>query len=127
RSGWLPALLLCAASAGAQRSPLELRPRTGGTLRMRLDQVTEMQGGRSGAPMKPVVTTLTMFSRAIVERSDDVSALIIAVTDSVDVRSSEPHARAMIAKTEGELRGRQMRLRLAPDGSVSVADRASAL
>jgi len=127
RSGWLPALLLYAATAtaSAQRSQLELRPRTGDTVRMRLDQVTEMQGGRSGAPMKPVVTTLTMLSRAIVERSDSMSALIVAVTDSVDVHSSDVRARAMVSKTEDQLRGRQMRLRLAPDGSVSVADRAS--
>jgi hypothetical protein len=102
---------------------LELRPRLGDTLRMRLDQVTEVSGSRKGgsATMKAVVTTLTMFSRAIVESSAPASALILAVTDSVEVTSTDEHARALAATTQRQMRGRQMRLRLAPDGTVSVA------
>lgn len=116
------ALLLFAADAYAQRMQLELRPRVGDTLRMRLDQVTEISGGRQGAAMKPVITTLRMFSRAIVQSSAPASALILAITDSVDVSSNDEHARALTAETERQLRGRQMRLRLSPDGTVGIAE-----
>jgi hypothetical protein len=80
-----------AASADAQRIQLELRPKVGDTLRMRLDQVTELSGARLGAAMKDVVTTFRMFSRAIVERSVPPAVLILAITDSVRVSTSDEH------------------------------------
>lgn len=113
---------LLAHTAQAQRVLLELRPRMGDTLRMRLDQTTEMSGARRGTPTKQVVTTLRMFSRAIVQSAAASSAMILAVTDSVDVTTSDDRAQALAAETQRQLAGRQMRLRLAPDGTVSVAD-----
>ncbi|HEU4997241.1 MAG TPA: hypothetical protein VFT29_20630 [Gemmatimonadaceae bacterium] len=127
RAGWSLALaVLFAADARGQRLQLELRPRAGDTLRMRLDQVTEMSGGRRGNrsadPPKPVVTTLEMFSRAIVESSAATSTIILAVTDSVSVRSTNEQGRSMAAATERQLAGRKLRLRVSPDGTVGVAD-----
>jgi hypothetical protein len=113
---------LLAMEARGQRVVLELRPRFGDTLRMRLDQTTEMTGTRKGSAAKQVVTTLTMFSRAIVESRTKASALILAVTDSVQVATSDDRARPIAAETQRQLAGRQMRLRLTPDGSVSVAE-----
>ena len=132
RARWSLALvLLLAGNARAQRLQLELRPKVGDTLRMRLDQVTEVsgsrKGGRTATAMKTVVTTLTMFSRAIVESSAPGSALILAVTDSVDVSSTDERARSLGEATERQLRGRQMRLQLAPDGTVSVAPQTTAV
>lgn len=130
RAGWSLALaFLFAADARAQRLQLELRPRAGDTLRMRLDQVTEMSTGRRGSRStdggaKPVVTTLEMYSRAIVESSTAASTVILAVTDSVSVRSTNEQGRSMAAATERQLAGRTLRLRVAPDGTVGVADRA---
>jgi hypothetical protein len=121
----LALLVLLAASARAQRMQLELRPKLGDTLRMRLDQVTEMSGTRKGVSTKLVVTTLRMFSRAIVEASAATSALILAVTDSVDVSSSDEHARALGREVVRQLEGRQMRLRLSPDGTVGVAEKST--
>lgn len=121
-------LVLLTASAGyprsgwAQRLQLELRPRVGDTLRMRLDQVTEMSGTRKGAATKQVVTTLRMFSRAIVVSIGPGSAVILAVTDSVDVSTNDDRTRALAQQTARQLEGRQMRLRLSPDGTVAVAD-----
>jgi hypothetical protein len=129
RLRWSAALLLlassaaCPRSAWAQRMVLELRPRFGDTLRMRLDQTTEVSGSRQGkAESKQVVTTLRMFSRAIVESSAPVAAMILAVTDSVDVSSTDERALPLAKATQAQLEGRQMRLRLSPDGTVSVAD-----
>jgi hypothetical protein len=108
--------------ARAQRVQLELRPKAGDTLRMRLDQVTEMTGSRKGGTaMKPVTTTLRMFSRAIVESNAVGSAMILAVTDSVEVSSTDEHTRSFGAETQRQLKGRQMRLRLATDGTVTIA------
>jgi hypothetical protein len=121
----LALLVLVAASARAQRMQLELRPKLGDTLRMRLDQVTEMSGTRKGVSTKLVVTTLRMFSRAIVEASAATSALILAVTDSVDVTSSDEHGRALGREVVRQLEGRQMRLRLSPDGTVGVAEKSA--
>ncbi len=99
---------------------------------MRLDQVTEMSSGRRGSrsvdgSANPVVTTLEMYSRAIVENSAATSAVILAVTDSVKVRSTNEQGRSMAAATERQLAGRKLRLRVAPDGTVSVADPAGSV
>jgi hypothetical protein len=122
---WTLALLVfLTTSARAQggRLQLELRPRVGDTLRMRLDQVTEMSGTRKGTATKQVVTTLRMFSRAIVVSIAPGSAVILAVTDSVDVTTNDDRTRALAQQTARQLEGRQMRLRLSPDGTVGVAD-----
>lgn len=118
---------LVASNAGAQKVLLELRPHVGDTLRMQLEQVTELTGGAPGAPSARVTTTLRMFSRAIVESTAHIASLILAVTDSVDIASSDPHARAMSEQAEHELEGRQMRLRLWPDGAVTLNDGAASV
>jgi len=116
-------LILMAVNARAQRLQLELRPKVGDTLRMRLDQVSEMSGSRKGSSPRQSVTTMRMFSRAIVESTDQVAALILAVTDSVDVTSSDEHARALGREVVRQLEGRSMRLRLSPDGTVGVVQK----
>jgi len=109
--------------ASAQRTSLELRPRVGDTLRMRLDQVTEMSATRQGAAPREIVTRSLMLSRAIVESEAPDAVYILAITDSVEVKSSDANAKAIADATRRQLSGRQMRLRLSPDGTVSMADR----
>lgn len=112
----------CPRSGWAQRFVLELRPRFGDTLRMRLDQTSEVSGTRQGkATSMQVVTALRMFSRAIVESSSPTGAMILAITDSVDVSSTDARATPLAKATQAQLEGRQMRLRLSPDGTVGVA------
>lgn len=123
--GWtvLVALGLCgAADAHAQRVVLELRPRAGDTLRLRLDQTTEMSGTRGAASTRPISTTLRMYSRAIVESTTAASAIILALTDSVSVSSTDDRARALADATERQLSGKQLRIRMAPDGTVSIVE-----
>lgn len=129
-SGVLRSLVLAAvvaADARAQKVLLELRPQAGDTLRMQLDQVSEMSVGRKGVTPTQVTTTLRMFSRAIVESTAPIASLILAVTDSVEVSSSDTHARALGDQAERELEGRQMRLRLWPDGTVTLNDGAGSV
>jgi hypothetical protein len=115
-------VVLCASNAAAQRVVLELRPHFGDTLRMRLDQTTEVSGTREGKTAKQVVTSLHIYSRAIVESSSPAGAMILAVTDSVAVTSNDERALPLAKATKAQLEGRQMRVRLTPDGTVGVAD-----
>jgi len=115
------------ANAGAQKVLLELRPHAGDTLRMQLQQVTEMSGAGVATPGTTVTTTLTMYSRAIVESAAPIASLILAITDSVDVSSSDAQAHAQGEQAERELEGRQMRLRLWPDGTVTLNDGAASV
>jgi hypothetical protein len=111
-----------ASDARAQKVLLELRPHLNDTLRMQMEQVTEMRSARPGEAAAISTTTLHMYSRAIVESTAHIASLILAITDSVDVRSSDANSRAMAEGVERELEGRQMRLRLWPDGSVTLND-----
>jgi hypothetical protein len=123
---WTAVLLaLLAPESGAQRVVLELRPRLGDTLRMRLDQTTEMSGARGGSQGKMSVTTMRMFSRAIVENTSPLAATILAVTDSVTVTSNDERSAPMAAETQRQLQGKQMRLRMSPDGTVGVDQQAN--
>jgi hypothetical protein len=123
RASWTLAFLaLAGTELRAQGVLLELRPRTGDTLRMRLDQTTEMVGSRRGGTPMQVTTTLRMFSRAIVEGRTASATFIFAVTDSVDMTTSDAHARTLVDNTEAQLEGRKMRLRLSPNGIVSLLD-----
>lgn len=121
---WLGVALLAGAAgtADAQKVRLELKPRPGDTLRMRLEQTVEVSGTRSGRAPIQVGSTLTMHSRAIVEGVEPAGARILAITDSIDVHTSDEHARALADDARRQLVGRQMRLRLTPDGTVELAE-----
>jgi hypothetical protein len=130
RTRWFSALLILVGwdaghprDALAQRYVLELRPRFGDTLRLRLDQKSEVSGSRQGGTStKQIITTLSMFSRAIVEHSTPAAAVILAITDSVTFTSTDERTIPLVRATQAQLTGRQMRLRLAPDGTVTLAD-----
>jgi len=127
RWGWSVALAITMSAEGqgqmeVGRVVLELRPRAGDTLRLRLDQTTEMSGIRRGGTTRVMSTTLHMYSRAIVESTTPAFATILALTDSVVVTGSDERAKAFAAETERQLAGRQMRVRMAPDGTVSIAE-----
>ena len=115
------------ATAFAQRTPLELRPRVGDTLRMRLDQTTEMSVTRAGATPRVMTTRTHMLSRAIVESEVPDGVYVLAITDSVVVSSSDPAAAASAEATRRQLAGRQMRLRISPDGTVAMAEPSGAV
>src|SRR5688500_18034136 len=119
------ALLLSAtafATVEGQGILLELKPRAGDTLRMRLEQQTEITGSREGGRPMSVSTSVIMHSRAIVLGADGQSALILALTDSVSVASNDEHARNLAEQAKRGMEGRQVRLRLSPDGTMALAD-----
>jgi hypothetical protein len=136
RSRWLiplPLLVLVASpwraegqwNAGGKSVMLQIKPRMGDTLRMRLDQETEMTGVKqsgSSEATASIVSTMKMFSRAIVEQSSGNGTMVLAVTDSVILSSTDEHALLSTQLLERELRGQRVRFRVFPDGTLEMSD-----
>jgi hypothetical protein len=123
RTWWLVvALLAVSGSAKAQKVQLELRPKAGDTLRMRLDQSVEVSGTRDGRSPVQMGSRFTMFSRAIVEGATASGTRILAITDSITMDARDEQSRLLAEDARRQLVGRQMRLLLTPDGLVEVAD-----
>ena len=119
----LLALVLAARGAFAQTIVLQIKPHPGDTLRMRLDQESEMSGVRksaSGEMSAMVMTTMRMFSRAVIEGGSEKGTTILAITDSVHLTTTDDHSKAAAAAAEAQMRGQKARFRVLPDGSMNV-------
>ena len=127
----LGAVLALAGPLRGQTVLLELRPHAGDTIRMRLVQQVEMTGTmRMGVAdsTTTVVTTLRALTRAVVERGDSGGTVLATTADSVEVTSTGGHrgrAAGLGAHTREALRGRVVRLRVAPDGTTEVLGQAT--
>lgn len=121
------ALIIVSGSAGvapAQTVQLQIKPQVGDTIRMRLDQQSEMTGVRrtpSGEASAMVLTTMRMFSRAIVEGAAGDGIDVLAVTDSVLFTTTDDRTRGATQLLQSQMRGQQMKFHVLPDGSVSMA------
>ena len=116
-------LAIGAGQASAQSVALQIKPREGDTLRMRLDQESEMTGVRrtdDGESSAMVFTSMQMFSRAIVERSTSYGTTVLALTDSVILSTSDDHDRAAASQMESQMRGQRVRFVVGPDGTVNM-------
>lgn len=103
---------------------LRLHPRVGDTLRMVLDQQTEVSvlpAVGAPAPTKPVKTSIAIHSRAIVRSALGASTVVLTIVDSVRLSSSDAHAAARAGDTQRALEGQQMELQLGADGRVESA------
>jgi hypothetical protein len=116
------ALLLCVGVAKPARAQVFLRvhPRLGDTLSIRLDQQTEVSGTMQGAT-RSVTTSVRLDSRTIVQSSLPASSIVLTIVDSVEIHTTDEHAATQVAEAERSLRGQQMVLRLALDGTVESA------
>src|SRR5690348_2910660 len=111
-----------AASSPGQAVLLQIRPRVGDTLHLRLDQQTELTGTRrsNGAPsIATMNTSLRVYSRAIVERSAPAGTFVRAITDSIRLTGADD---ASGDEARRALEGRAMLLRISPDGTVALVD-----
>ncbi|MEO7085209.1 MAG: hypothetical protein ABI442_07280 [Gemmatimonadaceae bacterium] len=109
--------------AAAQVVLLQIKPRTGDTLRMRLDQQTEMTGVKrtsNGEANAMMMSSMVMFSRAIVEGSAEHWTNVLAVTDSVLMTSTDERSRKAIDQATAQMRGQRVRFRVSPDGTVGM-------
>ena len=123
--------LAVAALAGALRPAaaqttrngvvLRLHPHVGDTLHTRLEQLTEITVTRPGTTSRPSATTVTVLARTIVQESRQASTTVLTVVDSADVHTSDVRRAPMAAQAERTLRGQQLVLQLAEDGTVEIA------
>lgn len=119
-----------ARPAHAQKVMLQLRPRVGDTITMRLDQQTEVMGKREpGKPLGPatsgpasasMINSSVTFSRAVIESAVAPYTTIVAITDSVLLSSTDQHGQATAAAMQHQLQGQRVRLTIAPDGSIQM-------
>lgn len=126
---------VCVAQKGASAnggSPngavaLEVRPRAGDTVSVRLEQRVEMTGirridGRDSTAR--VTSSMVMFARTIVESVTPEHSIVATHTDSVRLETSDDHAQAMRADAIRALTGTVSRLRILPDGTGQSVDSA---
>jgi hypothetical protein len=116
-----------ARAVGAQVTPvsIQLRPKVGDIFRTRLDQVVEVTGTTKHGGQDTTVTVrtdLVVLTHSRVERVDGGGATVLAVTDSVTLYSTGS-AEAWMDQTMRHLRGQRLRIRIAPDGAVSLAEK----
>lgn len=120
----IPAMCLGVANvAFAQGVRLQIRPHVGDTLRMRLDQATEMTGTRKGAASESsssMTTSLRVYTRAVVEGSSTTSTTLVTYTDSAFVATGEK--RQLSNESPLGVAGMKVRVRVMPDGTVEMAD-----
>ena len=115
--------VIATSEASAQKSVmLQLRPRVGDTISMRLDQRTELVGRRADpkGSTSSMVNTITTFSRAVVESGVATSTTIVAITDSVLMSSNDQNGKGPAPTTQRQLQGQRVRLQVAPDGSIGM-------
>ena len=121
---------VCAAQNGNGASgavALEVRPRAGDTVSVKLEQRVEMTGTRriDGRDSTARVTSsMVMFARTIVESVTPEHSIVATHTDSVRLETSDDHAAAMRADAIRALAGTVSRLRILPDGTGESIDSA---
>ncbi|MDO8502832.1 MAG: hypothetical protein Q7S20_13425 [Gemmatimonadaceae bacterium] len=126
----------------AQPVLLQIRPRVGDTLAVRLNQTVELTGTPTGCGVeeplsrrntKPaehprpcseiarrMTTVMEVFSRAIVRRTSSEGAIILAVTDSIRTSTSAGGKGGTPVRVKGG--DDTIELRVSTDGGVEVID-----
>lgn len=124
----LAGLLLVPVGAAAQRYQLRLAPAPGDTLRMQLEQRTEVRGEeRPESPARSMKATLRIYSHAVVTGRDGGATTLLARTDSVAMDSDDEHADALAGQVRQLTGAGPVHLRLATDGTVQLLDDAGAV
>jgi hypothetical protein len=116
-----PAPLLQAQRPAAPSLVLRLAPHVGDTLHTRLEQQTEVTATLNGGDTRSITTNVTIASRTIVWSVLPSSTRVLTIVDSADVSSSDAHGAALAAQAEAMLKGQQLVLQLAADGTVESA------
>jgi hypothetical protein len=124
-SGFLAGALLHPGLVVAQPGAilLQLRPRAGDTLRLRLDQTVELVGTVRNGENEITSTessTLILLTRLAIESSQEDGATVLALTDSVRLSSPPNTASGSLLAWAKGIEGQKYRFHVAPDGSTSL-------
>lgn len=105
-----------ARSGYAQSMTLEIRPRVGDTLTIRMDQIVEMTGTTRGDTTRSLNMETTVFTRAVPIRRLKDGTVVLGIADSVvmipHVKGASPHTR--------QLGGRSTQMLIQSDGGVDI-------
>lgn len=120
-------LVALAVESHAQSVTLQIKPRVGDTLRLRIEQEVEISGV---GKVRDTDTTLTLrssmllLSRTIVVAADDEGTTVRAITDSiaVDMGGDDPRAAALSDQTRRALQGKEVRVRFSRQGSATMIE-----
>jgi hypothetical protein len=118
------AAVCVAASADAQRVTLEVRPRPGDTLRVTLDHAVTISGGPRNFPDSATTYTTTyhVSTRDIVERADEKGAVILAIVDSIRMRTTGSIGASPFPGVDRSMQHLRVRLRVMADGSSQIIE-----
>jgi hypothetical protein len=114
---------LVGATPAPAQVQLQLKPRAGDTLRVRLDQTIEI--ARTNKPDHDAEFTeaasLVILARIAVEMVDDAAATVLALADSVRITSSPGFAQSPTLLAARALQGQRFRFLVQPDGGTRLA------
>lgn len=129
-AGLLALVGFAPARVVAQPVLLEIRPTTGDTLHLRLEQTVEMKGttrvGKRDSTMT-MSTSMAILARAIILGADSTGARVLTVTDSVVVFGSAAPKDATQERSHRDLQGSRVEMRVLPDGSSEIVSDPSTL
>lgn len=116
-----------AALAHAQNVLLQIKPKVGDTLRLRIEQEMEISGV---SKVRDADTTITMrssmliLSRSIVAESDNEGTTVRSITDSVavDMGATDPRIASLSDQARRSLQGKEVRVRFSREGSGTVVE-----
>jgi hypothetical protein len=114
-----------AAPRGNAPVLLEVRPRAGDTVSVRVEHSVEMTGTRRIADSDSTVrvaSSMLMLARTIVESAEKDGSVVVMRTDSIALESSDDHAPAMKDDAQRALGRATSRLRILPDGTAESLD-----
>ena len=135
---------------GAESVPLQVRPRVGDTLYLLMEQSIEISGRAAASSSSPTpsvidrprtmpmprtpdigprrgkaaqrITRLQLFAHSLVEASDLASTTLLATTDSMVMWAGDGADSGAPQRLPLPRDGRQVRVRVTPDGAMRVND-----
>lgn len=122
RCGLVAALLAIPMVLGAQGIALEVRPRPGDTLFIALEHRVTLTGGPRGLPdsTTTISSSYRVLTRDIVERADPAGTTVLAIVDSVRMRTTGSIGASPFPGVDRGMEGVQMRLRVARSGASEI-------
>ena len=103
---------------------LSIHPRVGDTLRTRFEQIVRATGPANGVASPVPVTrasSMQVVSRSVIERSDALGTIVLAITDSVTFQMPGVDP-GTVAAAQQSMRGRRARMRVTPAGGMELLD-----
>jgi hypothetical protein len=120
-------LVTLALESHAQTVTLQIKPKVGDTLRLRIEQEVEITGEgkvRDADTTMTLRSSMLLLSRTIVVATDDEGTTVRAITDSiaVDMGNGDPRAAALSDQTRRALQGKEVRVRFSRQGSATMIE-----